>query len=142
VAGTRLSSFARRELRDEPFERWWRATDRLDAARMVSGVSQDGAPLIGGVRGSGPDGLEHDFEMVLLPLRHGGRMGQRMLGAFFPTNLAALRLGFVAEELALLSVRTVETSPGDRVFGQPNTDLMGALERRRSFKVIEGGVLQ
>jgi hypothetical protein len=141
VAGTRLSSFARRELRDEPFDRWWRAADRPDSARMVSGVAADGAPLVGGVRGFGPEGLNHDFEMVLLPLRHGGRPGQRLLGAFFPANLPVLPLSFFAEEIALLSVRAVETPSGQRIFGQPNPDLMAALDRRRAFRVIEGGTV-
>jgi hypothetical protein len=140
VAGTRLSAFARRELKDEPFDRWWRALDRQDARRITSGIAEDSAPLIGGVAGIAPDMTSHDFELLLLPLRHGGRPGLRMLGGLFPTPATANQIGVKIDELGLLSVRTLMPLSSEApVFGKSIADLGGALERRRSLRVIQGG---
>ncbi len=140
VAGTRLSAFARRELKDESFDRWWRALDRRDARRIVSGIAEDNAPLVGGVAGIAPDMTRHDFELLLLPLRHGGRPGLRMLGGLFPSQAAANKIGVTIEELSLLSIRTlIPLASRSPVFGKPVADLGDALERRRSLRVIQGG---
>jgi hypothetical protein len=143
VAGTRLSAFAHRELRDEPFEHWWRAVDRPDAKRLIGGLAQDSTPLVGGVTGAGSDHAKHDFELVLLPLRHGGRPQLRMLGGLFPSSATAGRFGLKIEDLGLLSIRTLgENTSGSRIFGQEPADLQASLERRRSFRVIEGGAMR
>jgi hypothetical protein len=140
VAGTRLSAFARRELKDEPFDHWWRALDRRDARRIVSGIAEDSAPLIGGVAGIAPDMTSHDFELLLLPLRHGGRAGLRMLGGLFPSQATSNRIGVRIDELGLLSIRTLMPVASQApVFGKPVADLGGALERRRSLRLIQGG---
>jgi hypothetical protein len=140
VAGTRLSAFARRELKDEAFDHWWRALDRRDARRIVDGIAEDNAPLVGGVVGIAPDMTSHDFELLLLPLRHGGRPGLRMLGGLFPSQATANRIGVKIAELGLLSIRTLmPVGPAAPVFGKPVADLGGALERRRSLRVIQGG---
>lgn len=141
VAGTRLSAFARRELKDEPFDRWWRALDRSDARRLLQGIAEDGAPMIGGVCGYGADSAKHDFELLLLPLRHGGRSGLRMLGGLFPSTATAARISVRIDELQLLSIRTLmPVAAGTPVFGEPVADIGGALERRRSLRLIQGGM--
>jgi hypothetical protein len=141
VAGTRLSAYARRELKDETFDRWWRALDRSDARRLIGGVAEDGVPMIGGVSGHGVDNVRHDFELLLMPLRHGGRMGLRMVGGLFPSSATAGRIGLQVDELHLLSIRTlVPLAEGTPFFGSPAADLGGALERRRSLRLIQGGV--
>jgi hypothetical protein len=142
VAGTRLSAFAGRELREESFARWWRASDRMDAARMVASVAQDSGPLIGGVRALGVDRQGYDYELVLLPLRHGGRIRQRLLGGMFPMPSTASKIGLQIEEMALLSIRMLETDGAPTaVFGTPANNVTGLLDRRRSFRLIEGGRL-
>ncbi len=140
VAGTRLSAFARRELKDETFDRWWRALDRSDARRLIAGVAEDGMPMIGGVSGLGADQARHEFELLLLPLRHGGRTGLRMVGGLFPSPATAYQLGVQIDELSLSSIRTLlPVSEGTPFFGSPAADLGGALERRRSLRLIQGG---
>jgi hypothetical protein len=140
VAGTRLSAFARRELKDETFDQWWRALDRKDARRISSGIAEDNVPLVGGVVGIAPDMANHDFELLLLPLRHGGRPGLRMLGGLFPSQTTANRIGVKIDELGLLSIRTLMPLASQApVFGKPVADLGGALERRRSLRLIQGG---
>lgn len=139
VAGTRLSSYAGRELRGEPFERWWCAADRRDVGRMLAGVAQDDAPLVGGASGQAPDRRRHDFELLLLPLRHGGRSGQRMLGGLFPAGATARSLAVMVEDLEIVSLRAMGAQrPLGPAFGEAVEPT--SAERRRAFRVIEGGI--
>ncbi len=141
VAGTRLAGFANRELRDEPFERWWHAADRRDLGRMLQSVVDEDAPLVGGASGTAPDQLRYEFELVLLPLRHGGRPGLRMLGGFFPAASTLRRHGLLIDEMGLVSLRGLQRQgEGAVTFGRPTPSSEQAAERRRAFKVIEGGV--
>jgi len=141
VAGTRLSGFAGRDLRDEPFERWWSAADRRGIGGMLDGVAADDAPLVGGACGVSPDAARHEFELVLLPLRHGGRTRQRMLGGLFPSSPAARRLGVQIEEIELVSLRALAGHGTDApAFGRMPSGVEASIERRRAFRVIEGGV--
>jgi len=140
VAGTRLSGYANRELRDEPFDRWWAAADRRDLAGMLDGVAADDAPLVGGACGTAPTQTRHDFELVLLPLRHGGRPGLRMLGGFFPGPSTIRRLGLQVEEMGLVSLRALRARGQEApVFGRARPIPPSSIERRRAFRVIEGG---
>ena len=140
VAGTRLTSFARRELRNEPFERWWRASDRQDIRRLLSGIADDHTPGLGGVSGYAPEHAIHDFELVLLPLRHGSRMVTRMLGGLFPSNATARHFGLAIDDIGLMSVRTMlRNRPQSPVFGSKYPEHGTILDRRRAFRVIQGG---
>jgi hypothetical protein len=141
VAGTRLSSFAGRELRDEPFERWWRSVDRLDANRLISGVANDSVPLVGGITGHGADQCNHDFEVLLLPLRHGGRNKLRMLGGLFPSTGTAEKLNLQIEDFGILSIRTLFSAGNQSPkFGTAPDNLDAIVDRRRALRVIEGGL--
>ena len=140
VAGTRLAGFANRELRDEPFERWWSAADRRDLGRMLQRVVDEDAPLVGGAYGASIDQSRYEFELVLLPLRHGGRPGLRMLGGFFPAAGALRRHGLLVEEMGLVSLRPLHRQgEGAIAFGRARAGGDLAAERRRAFRVIEGG---
>ncbi len=140
VAGTRLSAFAGRELREESFGRWWRATDRMDAARMVASVAQDSCPLVGGVRARGTDQQSYDYELMLLPLRHGGRNRLRLLGGLFPMPATIGKVGLQIEEMGLLSIRMIDSVVSSTAtFGVPAVNVASLLDRRRSFRLIAGG---
>jgi hypothetical protein len=140
VAGTRLSAYADRDLRDEPFVDWWRPADRPDIVRLAASTAADRAPVVGGVQGLDTRGVRRDAEFVLLPLRHGGQDGLRMAGGLFPApdvgRLHDVRLA----ELRIVSLRSLPeaAAPGDS-FGRPRADLELLVERRRGFRVIEGG---
>jgi hypothetical protein len=137
VAGTRLIAFAGRELRDESFSSWWRAADRSDTSRVVLGVASEPTAIIGGVRGHASNGREYDLELLLLPLRHGGRPGLRMLGGLFPTSAPASLVGARIEELQMLSIRTLRGRPIRR---EPSFAAARPGEERRTlWRVIDGG---
>jgi hypothetical protein len=141
VAGTRLTALAGRELKDEPFERWWRAGDRIDANRLLTAAANDALPVIAGVKGFGKDQRHYDLEGLLLPLRHGGRTRLRMMGGFFPSPETAGKIGLRIEELGLLSLRTLDmTAATASVFGTAPANLDAMVARRSNFRVIEGGL--
>jgi hypothetical protein len=141
VAGTRLTAFAGRELRDEPFDRWWRSMDRLDANRLISGVANDSIPLVGGITGQGADQRHYDFEVLLLPLRHGGRNKVRMLGGLFPCAETARKLSLQIEDFGILSIRTLfPTGHQTQQFGTVPDNIDAIIDRRRALRVIEGGL--
>jgi hypothetical protein len=139
VAGTRLSGFANRELRGEAFARWWDPADRPNVSRMLDGIVSDDAPLVGGAYGTA-GGQRYEFELVLLPLRHGGRSGLRMIGGLFPSPATARRLGLEVEAIGLVSIRSLAGHAADApVFGRMMPDAAAPLHRRRAFRVIDGG---
>jgi hypothetical protein len=141
VAGTRLTAFAGRELRDEIFESWWCQPDRRDANRLLTGVANDSMPVVMGLKALGNDDQLYEVEGLLLPLRHGGKSGLRMIGGFFPSSKAASRLGLKIVELKLLSLRTIDhTKETPPKFGVEPIDLELIMARRTSFRVIEGGL--
>ncbi len=123
------------------FERWWSATDRHDLGRMLQSVVDEDAPLVGGAHGTSADQVRYEFELVLLPLRHGGRAGLRMLGGFFPAAGTLKRHGLLIEEMGLVSLRALQRSgEGAITFGRATPAGDVAAERRRAFRVIEGGM--
>jgi hypothetical protein len=141
VAGTRLSAYADRDLRGELFVGWWHARDRFDITRLLQGTSQDRTPVIGGVSGMSTRDERQDLEFILLPLRHGGRDGQRMIGGFFPSPAAARLFDLRITEVSVLSLRSLRAEPvSDVVFGKPRVDLDATVERRHGLRLIEGGL--
>jgi hypothetical protein len=146
VAGTRLTSFAGRDLKDDLFLRWWRPEDRADVSRTVRIVADESVAMVGGVDGTDAKGGRHDMEMLLLPLRHGGKTCIRIIGGLFPSARTAQHMGLNFAEIGLLSLRSLSAvnAPGAPVFGQPRYDFAlhdfeSANERRSNWRVIEGG---
>jgi hypothetical protein len=140
VAGTRLSAYADRDLRDEPFTTWWQAADRADITRLLASTASERAPATGGVSGHSVRGDRHDTELLLLPLRHGGQDGLRLIGGLFPAPETARLHDVRLATLAVLSIRSIAEAgqPGD-AFGKPRTDIDSLVERRARFRVYEGG---
>jgi hypothetical protein len=141
VAGTRLTSFAARNLKDDLFLRWWRPEDRADITRTLGAVSAEGVAMVGGVDGTDPRGKRHELELLLLPLRHGGRAGSRIIGGLFPSAQTAQQMGLSFDEIGLLSLRSLSavSAVDAPVFGQPRADIDTLVDRRKNWRVIEGG---
>jgi hypothetical protein len=140
VAGTRLAAYADRDLRGEQFTAWWRVPDQFDIARLVASAVTDGAAVVGGVSALGARRERHLLEFILLPLRHGGVLGQRMIGALSPAPETARSHDVRLSELAVISLRSLshDREAGDS-FGRPRTDIETLVERRHGLRVIEGG---
>jgi hypothetical protein len=140
VAGTRLSAFADRDLRGELFTGWWRPEDAMDVAQLLRSTATDRTPVVGGVSGISARHGAADLELILLPLRHGGQDGQRMIGGLFPSPGALQSFDLRFAELAVLSLRSlVQCDPPAAVFGRPRPNIEALVERRHGLRVIEGG---
>jgi hypothetical protein len=139
LAGTRLAALAGRELRAESFEAWWRSADRRDATRMLETVADETAPLVAGVEGEAPDGSDPiEVELLLLPLLHENRPGERILGGLFPRVGTEHRHAWHAETLRLISLRIIGAARADSA-PRAMTPTRDALLRRQSLRLIIGG---
>jgi hypothetical protein len=135
LAGTRVCALFGRELKDESFAALWESGHQAAMRHLLSVVGVDEIAVVAGARGRTPEGFSCELELLLLPLRHRGRSGQRILGGLAPLAspvwLGASRL----EPLSLGSLRylaaALEPAAPSRlaVLAQP----------RRDFVVYEGG---
>jgi hypothetical protein len=140
VAGTRLSAYADRDLRGELFTGWWRPHDQIDLSRILATTAAERAPVAGGVSALCARRERHGLEFVLLPLRHGGQDGLRMLGGLFPAPETARLYGLRFEEMAVISLRTLADAPASgESFGRPRVDIEALVERRHGLRLIDGG---
>ncbi len=140
VAGTRLCAFADRDLRGELFTSWWRAEDQADVTRLLRSTAEENLPVIGGVSGRSARLGDFDLEAILLPLRHGGADGMRMIGGLFPSRGALAQFDLRFAELGVLSLRSLDgAASAANVFGRPREDIEALVERRHGLRVIEGG---
>jgi hypothetical protein len=143
VAGTRMSAYADRDLRGELFTAWWRPHDQLDLSRLLAAATAEGAPVVGGVSALSTRRERHLLEFILLPLRHGGQDGLRMIGGLFPAPETARLFDVRLEELAIVSLRSLgEAPPAVAAFGHPRPDIEALVERRHGLRLIEGGRMQ
>jgi hypothetical protein len=81
VAGTKICELFGRELRGEDFMELWGQADALQVHELVAAVAAEGIGVLAGVTMQAGDGLLCPLELLVLPLSHQGRGGQRMLGS-------------------------------------------------------------
>jgi hypothetical protein len=140
VAGTRLAAYADRDLRGELFTGWWRPHDQMDIARLLTATASERTPVVGGVSALSTRRERHALEFILLPLRHGGQDGRRMIGGLFPAPETARLFDMRIGELAVTSLRNLDDAPARaESFGRPRADIEALMERRHGLRVIAGG---
>lgn len=144
LSGTRVSAMAGRELKGRAYAEWWGLASMEEGERLTAGVADDAFPVVAGVSGlSEHDGL-FDLELLLLPLRHEGRLGRRVLGGIFPTPALAARPGQRLRDLRLISARTLLPIPegqDDAAGLRPVPPAESTwIARRAGFSVIQGGL--
>ncbi len=138
IAGTRVCALFGRELRGVSFADLWDAESAPQIRDLTGVIAEDATGVVAGARAATAEGQHCDFEMLLLPLTHRGRLGLRMLGVIAAMerpywlgiwSAGPLRLGVIqfvgshALEMPVLK------------FGLPRS----AEEKRRSFSFIPGG---
>ena len=116
VAGTKLCALFGRELRGEPFASIWDTDSATAMADIVRIVADEGIGVVAGASAQSGEDLHADLEMLLLPLKHNGRIGTRLIGSLAPLTQAfwlgmwpamPLRLGtikYVAQDTVPTSV--------------------------------------
>src|ERR1043166_2463579 len=137
LAGTRVCALFGRELKDDAFTAVWDLGYQAAVRRLLAIVGTDEIGVVAGARARTPEGFSCDLELLLLPLRHCGRSGRRMLGALAPLALPAWLRATRLDPLALGSLRylAAELEPAP-------SRLAAALaheQPRRGLVVYEGG---
>jgi hypothetical protein len=87
IAGTRVCAIFGRELKSESFIDLWKPESHRLVRDLLTVVTQESIGAVAGASGRNSEGATLDFELVLLPLSHRGRTGDRVLGALAPTEL-------------------------------------------------------
>ena len=113
VAGTRICALLGRELKNEAFITLWATAHQAPMRGLLVAVGEEEIGVVAGARAHTPEGLDCDLELLLLPLRHRGSSGRRMLGALAPLAVPAWLGASWLEPLELGSLRylTEETEP-------------------------------
>jgi hypothetical protein len=138
VAGTRVCALFGRELKGEGFIALWDAGHQAAIQRLLATVGEEEIGVVAGARALTPEGFSCDLELLVLPLRHRGLSGRRMLGALapltVPTWLGASRL----EPPALASLRYLIETIEPTMASSPAASFRRE-QPRQNFVVYEGG---
>jgi hypothetical protein len=84
VAGTKLCELFGRELRGEDFIALWGQEAAEQIGDFLGLVAGESIGILAGATMEAGDGLVCPFELLILPLSHQGKGGQRMLGSLVP----------------------------------------------------------
>jgi hypothetical protein len=84
LAGTRVCALFGRELRGSAFMELWGGRAADPVARLLVAAADDSVGVVAGVRGVNGNGSPVELELLLLPLKHGGRTHQRVIGTLAP----------------------------------------------------------
>lgn len=111
LSGTRLDAVFQRGLKGRPFRDIWGDADLGAAEAAVAAALDHDSAVVATVRGAPLDRSAVDFEMLLLPLRHEGRRGTRILGS--------MASGTLPSWIGLMPVAALEMR-GSRVMPRPS----------------------
>src|SRR5262249_48781521 len=138
VAGTRVCALFGRELKGGRFIALWDADHQSALQRLLAIVGEEEIGVVAGGRALTLEGFGCDLELLVLPLRHHGLSGRRMLGALaplaVPTWLGASRL----QPPALGSLRYLLETIEPAMASSPSGSFRHQ-QPRRNFIVYEGG---
>jgi hypothetical protein len=86
LAGTRVCALFARELRGEAFPALWATSSRPAICDLLTIVANEMVGAVAAVSGRTMQGFVTDLELLLLPLRHRGQDGARMIGTLAPMS--------------------------------------------------------
>jgi|EndMetStandDraft_4_1072995.scaffolds.fasta_scaffold197823_1 hypothetical protein len=84
LAGTRMCALLGHELRGCSLLDIWRGPELPEIERLLSAVCEDSAAVVVGVDATSNQGHKLELELLLLPLRHRGKLHSRILGSLTP----------------------------------------------------------
>jgi hypothetical protein len=138
LAGTRVCALFCRELKGEPFARFWDIDSKPSFQDLISIVADEAIGLVAGITAHTANGLSCDLEMLLLPLAQGGQLHARTLGVLAPITAPYWLGAHQVERLSLNTLRHLEdafdTAAVPRLVAFPSTEAS-----RRKFAVYQGG---
>ncbi len=104
IAGTRVCAAFGRELKGTAFLDLWTAESRTLVRDLLAVVAEETIGIVAGAHGANSEGVPLEFELLVLPLKHRGRIDARIIGALAPnerpywlgiSSLAPLSLGML-----------------------------------------------
>jgi hypothetical protein len=138
LGGTEVCQQFGRELRGVDFLSLWSLEDRHTLSAILETIVHEGAVGHGTVFGITEGNREAAFEFALLPLIHTGSSINRILGAI---TAADRPFWMGADPIVALELRDVGLVWPDGLNGAlPTTNAEAALEARRKFRVVQGGL--
>lgn len=145
LAGTRVCALFGRELKDESFAALWRSPSGgtgHEGDELVRTVCDEAHGAVAGVLGASAGDHRIDLEMLLLPLRHGGKTHARVLGCVSPATMPAWFGVQTVDALVLRSFRVIRgraaaALPAGGTFAMPPPSVIA--QRRGHLRVLEGG---
>jgi len=138
VAGSRVCALFGRELKGEGFIALWNAGHQSAMQRLLAIVGEEEIGVVAGGRALTPEGFCCDLELLVLPLRHRGLSGRRMLGALAPLAVPAWLGASRLEPPALGSLRYLVETIEPTIASSP----VASSRRKRprpNLVVYEGG---
>ncbi len=136
LGGTRLCALFGRELKGQCLHELWPPSAQAEAKHFVDIVLDETAGLVVGLVGSTPQQETIDLEMLLLPLRHGGKTHARIMGALSPAVMPTWIGHYAINHLRTVSVRVIWPSSKPPA---PALTSGTALDKRRRFVLHQGG---
>lgn len=145
LAGTRVCALFGRELKDESFAALWRTPrgeNGHEGEELVRTVCDEAHGAVAGVLGASAGEHHVDIEMLLLPLRHGGKTHARVLGCLSPATLPVWFGVQPVDTLVLRSFRVIRGRaapawPAGQTAPMPAPSVIA--QRRGHLRVLEGG---
>jgi hypothetical protein len=138
LAGTRVCALFGRELKDEAFTALWDAGHQAAMRRLLATVGEEEIGVVAGARGRTAEGFSCDLELLILPLRHRGRSGRRMVGALAPLAVPVWLGASRLDPPSLGGLRYL-TETLEQAVSPTAAASFGREYPRRDFVVYEGG---
>jgi hypothetical protein len=133
LAGTRLCAMFGEELKGRALLGLFQdPATRIELSRVTDAVMDDSAGALTGLAARTRDGDLAELELLLLPLRHGGKTHARMLGSLSPLNPPAWLGQKPLVDAAVRSMRIIWPSGRARAPLTPEA-------RRARLTVLPGG---
>ena len=120
LAGTRLCIAYGGELRGRDIDGFWAPQDREAIGNLLLAITEDGAGAVVGYRAADAEGRSVPFELLLLPMRHQGRMDGRVLGSAAPFEDPHWLGSTPLTSHALMSLRLLFPNERPRRIGAPD----------------------
>jgi hypothetical protein len=137
IAGTRLCALFGRELKGRSFCELWDAAQRASIGNLLTIIGHEQSGVVAGVTAHIGNGESDPFELLLLPLRHGGRPDQRVLGALTPITPVRWLGARQIETLVIAALRHLDVAP-PMLRALPAYSPPG--RHRRGLMVYDGGL--
>lgn len=137
LAGTRLCALFGHELRGRPFTCLWHRSQRRQANIGIQAMLARGRPMVTDVTGVGTES-NHDYQMVLLPMRSAEAEPDRILGAVLPRQP---RAGVILETISCLYAGESRSIAEENTAIQPDGKRFTRFMRRLlSVEIVDDGL--